>query len=108
MNSYWTKNELQAYILLYAAQANFIETEEEKRFILSKVDDEVFEKIKLEIKHDNDYQCIEKIQSNLKFHQYTQDDIENLLNDIKSVFYSDGTFDSIEKNMMMYLKKILK
>ena len=32
----WTREELKAYILLYCAYANFVETEAEKEYIKSK------------------------------------------------------------------------
>ena len=33
----WTKDEFKAYVLLYAAMANYIESPEEKEFILTKL-----------------------------------------------------------------------
>ena len=34
----WTKEEFKAYLLIYAAQSNQIETDEEKEFISHKFD----------------------------------------------------------------------
>jgi leucyl-tRNA synthetase len=40
----WSKEELEAYLLFYCANADFIETDEEKKFIHSKVSDNVYTK----------------------------------------------------------------
>ena len=45
MESNWTKNELVAYILLYAAQSDLLESNKERNVILSKVDMKTFDKI---------------------------------------------------------------
>ena len=41
----WTKVEFMAYLLIYAAQINQIETEEEKEFIGSRFDSKLLKKI---------------------------------------------------------------
>ena len=42
MDSNWTKEEFKAYVLLYAAQSNYIETATESDYILSKVNEKTF------------------------------------------------------------------
>ena len=41
----WTKDEFLAYLIIYAAQINQIETEEEKEFIISRFDSKTLKKI---------------------------------------------------------------
>ena len=57
----WTKDEFLAYLIIYAAQINQIETEEEKEFIKSRFDSKTLKKIYKEINSDNDYQRIQKV-----------------------------------------------
>lgn len=106
--SHWTKNELVAYILLYMANTNFVESNTEKNIIISKVNMNTFQKIHDEFDNDNDYQSLQKIINGLKQHNYSMDDIDALFVDIKLLFLSDGEYDILEKNMFLYLKKILK
>ena len=54
----WSKDEFLAYLLIYAAQINQIETEEEKEFIESRFDPKILKNIYKEINNDNDYQRI--------------------------------------------------
>ena len=104
----WTKKEFKAYVLLYAAQSNYIETEEESNYILSKVSEDVFNGIHTEIVHDNDFQSMEKIKNYLTENNYSEEDKEELLKDIKNVFFADGSVDVLEKNVFLFLKKFLK
>lgn len=105
---YWTKNELVAYILLYAANSNFSESNEERDIIISKVDINEFQKIHEEFKNDNDYQSIQKIIHGVEAHNYSKEDISELFSDLRILLFADGEFDIQEKNMLMFLKKILK
>jgi hypothetical protein len=104
----WTKNELVAYILLYAANSDFSESNNERNIIISKVDMDEFQKIHEEFDNDNDYQSIQKIISGIEAHHYSKDEISELLSDLKKMFFADGEFDIYEQNMFLFFKKILK
>lgn len=104
----WTREEFKAYFLLYAANADQIETQEEKDFILSKVDAQVYNRIHQEFDEDNDYQCIQKLLYTAKKYNYSKDDLEILLDDIKKLFLSDGDFTNYERNLLVTLKMLFK
>jgi hypothetical protein len=76
--------------------------------IISKVDMNTFQEIHDEFDNDNDYQGIQKIMLSLKQHNYGKDDIEILLVDIKTLFFSDGDFDITERNMLKSLERLFK
>lgn len=104
----WTRQEFKAYLLLYAANANFFETEAEKETILSMVDPFIYKRIHKELDQDNDYQSIQKILHNIdKFH-YSKEYLDVLINDIQTVFDADNKLDILEENMLLALKKLLK
>ncbi len=107
-DSIWTRDELIAYILLFAAHTNFEESNMERNVIISRVDMQTFSEIHGEFDLDNDYQSLKKIQEGLERHDYTAEDIDGLLNDIKYMFHSDGEFDILERNMYLFLEKLLK
>jgi uncharacterized protein YpuA (DUF1002 family) len=104
----WTKEEFKAYLLLYAAQSDHLESDDEKELILSKVNSDTYKSIHREIDKDNDYQSIQKIIHNFEKFEYSKEDLDSIMDDIKSVFLSDGTYDTLEKNLMMGLRKILR
>lgn len=104
----WSKNELIAYILLFAAHSDFKESNEEKNIIISKVDMKTFQKIYSEFEKDNDYQVIQKIEQGLEHHNFTASQIDDLLLEIKLILNADHEYNILERNMMLFLKKILK
>lgn len=104
----WTKDELIAYTLLYAAHSDFKENNHERNVIISKVDMKTFQKVHGEFTEDNDYQCIQKILASIEAHNYTDKKIDQLLADIKGLFFADGNFDIKEHSMLLFLKRILK
>ena len=98
----WTKDELVAYILLFAANADFKESAKERELIISKVDKHE------EFDADNDYQGLKKIMISLEQHQYTKEDVDLLMEDIKALFFVDDDFDITEQNMLKSLNRLFK
>ena len=104
----WTREEFKAYLLLYAANANYFESEEEKEKIMTMVDAQTYKRIHRELDHDNDYQSIQKILYNIEKFNYSKDSLEHLIADIQAVFDANGEHDLLEDEMLMALKKLLK
>ena len=104
----WTKEEFKAFLLLYAAQTNFIETQEEIEYIESKFPNEIINRTRKEINKLNDYQKSEIIVNQIKSNEYVQSDLDEILLEIKELYKSDGLFDSLEQSMFSMLEKLLK
>ena len=104
----WTKTEFETYVLLYAAHCNFIEDKEESEYILSRVDEQTFNKIHTEVVLDNETENLDKIQEYLSENNYSEEDKELLIRDIKNVFFADGSVDILERKVFSILKKILR
>ncbi len=108
MNTTWTNEELNTYVLIYCANADFTESKDEMDFIKSKLPSSVFEKIHKEFNNDNDYQSIQKIQSSFNRLGYTDEEKNHLLFKIKKIFLSDDKYDQLEKNLLKGLNRIFK
>ena len=93
----WTKDEFIAYLLIYAAQANQIETLEEKEFIEARFDSKLLKNIYKEINSDNDYQKIQKVMVYTYQNNYLSQDLDDLLKEIKELLLCDGRFDATEQ-----------
>ena len=104
----WTKDEFMAYLLIYAAQVNQIETEEEKELIKSRFDAQTLKTIYKEINADNDYQRIQKVMVYTYQNNYMSHDLDDLLKEIKELLLCDGRIDATEQALYHYLKKIFK
>ncbi|WP_438977587.1 hypothetical protein [Polaribacter sp.] len=103
----WTKREFEAYVLLYAAHCNHFESKKEEAYILARVDDATFHKIHTEVVIDSEEEGLNKIQKYISENKFSQAEKENLIRDIKNVFFADGSVDVIEKKVFNLLKKII-
>ena len=104
----WTKEEFKAFLFFFAAQTNFIETQEEIEYIESKFPNEIINRTRKEINKLNDYQKSEIIVNQIKSNEYVQSDLDEILLEIKELYKSDGVFDSLEQSMFSMLEKLLK
>lgn len=103
----WNEEQFKAYLLIYAANANFSETEEEKELILSKVDADVYKKMHREYEHDGDYTRLQKILAGVDRLGYSGEALSKLREEIRQVINAEGHHDELEENMFLYLKKLL-
>lgn len=103
----WTRPEFKAYLLLYAANADFFESEDETELILNLVDKVTYKSIHKELDKDNDYQSIQKILYNIEKFEYGKEDLDRLMGDIQQLFSADGEVDIQESNMLTGLKRLL-
>jgi hypothetical protein len=104
----WRKDELEAYLLFYCANADFVETEEEKIFIHSRVSDEVYSKIHLEFIKDKDYTRIQKIIEAAERLELSKKEVNTLFKEIESLFNADGKYTILEKEIFIGLRRVLK
>lgn len=104
----WNKTDFMAYVMFYAAKADQVITKDERELINSKFDAETVSRIEAEINDDNDYQRLEKLDGYVKSNNCSEEQIANLLSEIKAVFESDGKFDRLEQTTFKFLEKALK
>jgi hypothetical protein len=103
----WSQEEFKAYLLIYAADSNHEVSKEEVEFIESRFNKDLLKKINKEIKDDNDYQRIQKVLANIKQNDYSQEDLDKLLKEIKELYMTDGMSDIVEQTTFLFLKKML-
>ncbi len=103
----WSREELKAYILLYCAHADFIETQEEVDYIESKVNEVDYKKIHEEFDRDSDYESIQKIEYTIEKYNYSKEEIHDLFMRIKELFYLDGEYSAAEQSIFIGLKHLL-
>lgn len=107
MNINWTKEEFETYVLLFAAHCNQIETKEEVNYILSRVGENVYNKVHTEIVISSERENEQRIIDYLRVNSYSKDQKRALLNEVKEVFFADGTVDQSEKKAFNFLKELL-
>ncbi|MCT8340758.1 hypothetical protein MG296_11885 [Flavobacteriaceae bacterium TK19130] len=105
--SKWTKTELKAYILLLCAKADAIEKEEEIDLIKSKFDSKTFDKVYRDFCQDDEEACLEKIETAIENHEYSESELSQLKNEVYAVFRSDKLLSAKEQNIARILDNIL-
>ena len=64
--SNWNDEKFKAYVMIYAAQSDQVETEDEKDYLESNFDPSLLKEVYKEINQDNDFSRIQKIMSFVK------------------------------------------
>lgn len=105
--THWSKEELKIYILLLCAKADSIETKDEIALIKSKIDVSSFDRLYDEFCCDDEDNCLEKIQSTIAKHEYSDRELDNLRKEIQEVFLSDNKFIMRERNLDRLLDSML-
>jgi len=103
----WTREEFKAYLMMHCAHADYIETEEEKELILSKIDGDTFKQIHKEFNKENDFIRLQKISAAAKRFDYTHEKADVLLDRMKKLFLHDHDISVVEENMFRGLKRLL-
>jgi hypothetical protein len=56
----------------------------------------------------NDIQRIDRIRSYLRAGNYSESELNGLVAEVRKAFYADGDYSTLEQNLMIGLKRILK
>lgn len=107
MTTDWTKNELLVYLLIWCANADFIEHDYEVELLLSKTNEATIKKIKKEIDRDNDMDRLNKVSDSIERLGLDKSDVHHLFQEMKEMFLSDGEYSMLEKNLERGLKHLL-
>jgi hypothetical protein len=106
-SNYWTKKELQTYILLLCANADSEETEAEINLIKSKTDADLFDKIYQEFSKDNEDERFEKIDDNIHQHDYSNIELATFRKEMHEIFITDKKYGMMEQNLDRIMDNIL-
>ncbi|WP_223551840.1 hypothetical protein [Aestuariivivens sp. NBU2969] len=101
------KNQLNAYILTYCAKGDFKLSNQEAEFIKHKTKIESLDKINCEMNKYNDYQIIQKIKDSIDEYNYSNNELENLFNDMQEVIEVNNGYNALKQNIHRGLKHIL-
>ena len=103
----WNRSEFIAYLMFYAAKSDQVIPDEERAMINSKFEADTVSSIESEISGDNYYQRLEQIDTYVKAHDWSEEQIDKLLEDIQEIFASHGHSDRLEKTTFKYLENAL-
>ena len=95
-----------SYILLYIANIDLKQSEEERDYLRSRVDQNTYQSIYEKFSNDNDYQSIEKITAAVKASN-DLDGLDEVFAEVKLMAFADGDFHQMEQSVYNNLKRLL-
>jgi hypothetical protein len=103
----WTRDEFLAYILIYAALADYTEGQEETDFIKAEIGESVYQEIKEEFDADSDMERINKIANYSSGEEFDKEYADMVMHEVTDLFLADGEYSLLEKNLRRALKHII-
>ncbi|MBI1183762.1 hypothetical protein GC194_05800 [bacterium] len=103
----WEKDEYNAFVLLYAAYADGELNEDEIAFIESLVGPEKAQAMDRFGSKLSDYECLSIIEDLRERHYPGEEGKQNLLDELKELFRTDGKYSQIEREILHTLRRVL-
>ena len=104
----WTKEDFITYLLLYAANSDFIISDEEKQFILKRVTEDEYKKIHKVFHKNNEFERSETVRFLGNRFCNDMDNKCEIRKDIINLFFADDDYSLLERNFFIAIKKILE
>jgi len=95
----WSYDEFIAFVMLYAANADYEIVEDEKELIIGKVGEKEYKELLKYSNNNHDTENINIILDLKKKHIKTEEDLAELFDQINEVINADGVVNLYEKNM---------
>lgn len=104
----WNYYEFRTYLLLYAANADFVVQKEEHELILANSSKKEYQHIHKIFCKDSDFERIETIQSFREQFFPKEEDVDRILSEVSVLLNVDEDINLYERNFYMMLEKILR
>jgi len=100
-------NEFLAFVLLYASHVDMEYSDAEKEAIQQLVSEQSYEKVYDIFNEMSDFAALQTIIDHKGIYYPTADQRAELLAKIEELFYADGDYSIMEKELMQFLDKLL-
>lgn len=104
---YWTRDEFMAFLMFYGANADMECTEEERLMIINTIPEGHLPEIEKEYSRLSDFERIEVIQAYKPKYYPNNAEKKTIIEKLKEICSADGEYDTMEKNMVLMLGRIL-
>ncbi len=103
----WNSNEFITFLLLHASHADLEFTDDEREIIMERVSPDVFEEIYARYEEMGEFEVLQTILDYKGLYYPTIDRKNELMDLLKKQFEADGEVTSLEKNLTIFLEKLL-
>lgn len=104
-NALWSLRKYQAFLLLYAAHGEVEFDQEEKQYILSRIEDEIYHNALHEFIWGNGYAQMQKMRTHNPLKKHYPNDV--VMQSINSFFNNSKALRPIEKMVLSAVSKLL-
>lgn len=101
------RDEFRTFLLLYAANTDMQETENEMQYIREIAPCDNFDEIHTLFNGCSDYECLQLILSYRDQFFPTLQEQDSLLKDVSNLLQKDGKYELLEENAMRMIKKLI-
>ena len=99
--------DFKSFIMICAASSDFNISEEEHAFIVKTIPEERYILLKRIIDRCSDFECLNIITEHSDKYLQTEKQKSDLVEEILNLFKSDHNYSTLERNMLLALKKII-
>lgn len=103
----WSYNEFLAFLLIYIAHVDMEFAEEEKDLIKKNVGEPTYGKMVTIFNDVSDFRAYQMILDYKGVYYPTQDRKDEIIDKMKDLFYADGDFNIMEKELLHFLDKMM-
>ena len=103
----WNYDEFITFVMIYASNVDMDFSDQEKEKIHLKVKQATFDKMYKEFDKRSDFESLQTILSYKGLYYPTSDRKLELLNSIKMLFFADGEYTPMEKELMHFFEKLM-
>lgn len=106
-NTGWNREEFVCFLLIYTSHVDMEFSDEEKESLKNQFSPAIFEKQFALFNDMNDYQALDAILKYKEQYFSTPELKQQLLDSIRSQFFTDGEFSDFEKEIYHFLERML-
>ena len=106
-NTGWNREEFVCFLLIYTSHVDMEFSDEEKESLKNQFSAEIFEKQFALFSDMNDYQALDAILKYKEQYFSTPELKQQLLDSIRSQFFTDGEFSDFEKEIYHSVERML-
>ena len=102
----WKRKEFIAYLMLYAAMTDGVLEKLEKRDIVEKMGQEVYDTVNAIFEKDDEANSVKRIKDYVAHHNL-ENEVSSILQEVDRIFYVNGSYEDSEVDRYISIKKLL-
>ncbi len=103
----WSYNDFLAFLLIYAASADFTITDEERTRLALETGYDSYRKALLLFEAQSDYERLQTILYFKPRYFATQEEVEKMLQEVQNMYNVDEEYSVTKHNLLLLLRKVL-